>query len=208
MEILYITFGWLLGILGPNIVNRISNHYKKDALRRIINNELIDFKKRLSLLPFRIYYRYGKLDKKIFTWTKNQTQNFKEFEMSGDIKDDFEKQIKDEEKLKIFLERYNSAHKKDKPTFHFKKMLTSTIDSNLINLSLLDNKLLEKLLDVKFQFNVLNEEIQSVNEYLIMTFNSNISGINHQIISKEIENKNLVIAEKAILIVKKINNII
>jgi hypothetical protein len=40
-----------------------------------------------------------------------------------------------------------------------------------------------------------------------MTFDSNITESNHQIILKEIENKNLYIAEKAILIIEKINTI-
>ena len=208
MEILYIIFGWLLGILSPGIINRISDYHKKNTLKRITTNELKDLKKRLAMLPFLVYPRYGKLDEKIFIWTKTQTQDFKEFEISEDMRIDFEKQIEDKEKLKIFLQHYNSTHKNNKAAFHFKKMLTSIIDSNLINFRILDDEFLEKLLDVKFQLNAFNEDIQSVNEYLIMTFNSNITDTNHQIISKEIENKNLFIAKKAILIVEKINHII
>lgn len=208
MEILYIILGWLLGILSPGIINRISDRYNKKALQRIIIDELKDLKKRLAMLPIMVYPKYGKLDEKIFIWIKTQTQDFKEFEMSGDIKDEFEKQVKNKKKLNIFLEHYNSTHKKDKPAFHFKKMIISTIDSNLMNFGILDDEFLEKLLDIKFQLNAFNEEVQSVYEYLKMTFNSNITVDNHQIISKEIENKNLLIAEKAILIVEKINNII
>ena len=87
-------------------------------------------------------------------------------------------------------------------------MVPSVIDSNLINIGMLDSKFLAKLLEVKFQINVFNEEINNVNEYLKMTFNSNITNTNHQIITKEIDSKNLLISEKAIYIVEKINNII
>lgn len=208
MNILYIIFGWLLGILSPGIINYIADHYKKITLKRIVANELKDIKKRLILLPFLVYPKYGMLDEKIFIWIKTQTEDFKEFEMGDAAKKAFEEQVKNSENLKIFLAHYNSTHRKDKPAFNFKKMITSAIDANLMNFGILEDEFLEKLLEVKFQINTLNEEIQNVNEYLKMTFISNITDINHQIITKEIENKNIFIAEKAILIVEKINTII
>lgn len=210
MEIIYILLGWLFGILSPGITNHISNYYKKKELEKVIIGELKDLKKRLVFLPFRINLDYDTVDKKLIDWTIKETQNYKELDLTDDFKDGLEK-------IKIFinnkdhfkdLELFNSLRKKDKPAFHFKKMITSTIDSNLINIGVLDDKLLIKLLDIKFQVNAFNEEIQNINEYLKMTFNSNITDVNHQIISREIDIKNSLISEKAILIVKKINCIL
>ena len=213
MEAVYIILGWLFGVLTPSITNRISNHYEKDKLQRIIVEDLKDLKKRLVFLPYKINSDYGTVDKELFIWIKEQTQNFKElesdFESKKLLKDDFAKinSKSDKESIK-YIEQLNCLGKKDNPAFHFKKMTTSVIDSNLINIGMLDSKFLAKLLEVKFQINVFNEEINNVNEYLKMTFNSNITNTNHQIITKEIDSKNLLISEKAIYIVEKINNII
>lgn len=110
--------------------------------------------------------------------------------------------------LSNLLMQWNTAAKRNNPAFHFKKMNINIINSNLINMEVLDNNFLIKLLEIKFQINVFNEEIQSVHEYLKMTFDSNINTTNHQIISNEIENKNYTIAKKAILTVEEINKII
>lgn len=208
MEILYIILGWLLGILSPGIINRISDHNKKKALRRIIISELKDLKKRLMFVSFTVNEDYGTIDKELLIWTKTQIQDFAECELSSVIKDAFGKiDVENNDDLQKFLELHNS-HRKDKPAFHFKEMLTSIIDSNLINIEILDNDFLTKLLEIKFQINTFNKEVQNINEYLKITFNSNITDINHQIIENEIKNKNLFIAKKAVYIVKKINNII
>lgn len=211
-EAYYIIFsvilGWLFGILSPGIIDRISNEYKRESLQKAIIGELNDLKKRLVLLPFQVNSSYGTLDKKIFIWVKEQTHNFEDpgFE---DLKKGFEyiDNISEEELLKLFMQ-YNFLHKKNNPAFHFKKMATSIIDSNIINTGIIDNEFLTKILDLKFQINALNEEIKNVNDYLLMTFDSSITEDNHQIIKNEIENKNLTISNKAMFIVEKINYII
>ena len=208
METLYIILGWLLGILSPSIMSRISDKYKKKNFQKIITNELKDLKKRFALIPIMIYPRYGKLNEEILNWVMIQTNNFKELDVNEDRKKEIEKYVNSKENLKKLIDVYNLAEQKDKPAFNFKKMITSAIDSNLANFGLLEDKFSEKLLEVKFQINVFNEEVQCVNDYLKMTFDSNISDTNHKIISKEIENKNIVIAEKAMLTVEKINDTI
>ena len=213
MEVAYILLGWLLGILSPGIIGYISNYYKKNTLQRIIVGELKDLKKRMVLIPFLISSRYGTVDKKLLIWIKEQTQNFKELESDFGskeyLKNGFAKiNIKNDKELIESLNHFNSFRKKDEPAFHFKKMITSVIDSNLMNIGTLDNEFLTKLLDIKFQINAFNEEIQNINEYLKMTFDSNITDVNHRIITRGIEKKNLLISEKAIYIVEKINRVI
>jgi hypothetical protein len=208
MEIGYIILGWLLGILSPGIINRISDNYKKNTLRRIIISELKDLQKRLVLLPFKVKSNYGIVDEKLFVWIKTQEEKLGQFKQN-DFIEAYEKMVLENRgDLTNFLEHCNIIEKRENPSFHFKKMSTSTIDSNLMNFGMLDNDFLEKLLEVKFQINVFNEEVSSVSDYVKMTFYSNITDINHEIITKEIKRKNLLIAKKAIYIVEKINSIV
>jgi hypothetical protein len=48
MEVLYILFGWLLGLLSPGIVNHIKNHYERISLHRVVIHELKDLKKKIN----------------------------------------------------------------------------------------------------------------------------------------------------------------
>jgi hypothetical protein len=206
-EIIYILLGWFLGILGPGIVSRISSHYKKTALQKIVTEELKDVRKRLVFIPLRVYPAYGELNEERYLWVKKQTDSFVEF-----ISDEEEKVKLKESSEKCSVENlvkiFNSTKFSENPAFHFKKIETSIMDSNQNNFGMFDGQFLTKILDIKFQIRVFNEEIQSVNEFLKMTFDAGITEINHQIIKKEIKIKNYIISEKAILIVEKINQVI
>ena len=161
------------------------------------------------LLPFKVNSEYGIFDKELFIWTKQQIRDFDEFESEYGFKERFSKiDSEDVEELKKTLNIVNSSSRKDKPAFHFKKMVTSVMDSSLMNIGILDNEFLTKLLDVKFQINAYNEEVQNVNRFIKMTFDSNITDTNHQIIQEEIDIKNLLISKKAIYIVEKISRMI
>lgn len=208
MEVFYIILGWLLGILSPGIISSIALHYKRDSLRRVIIGELKDLRKRLVFIPYAVNSRYGTFDKNLFVWTKTHTDDIEDIDIDGPFKAEFAKiEIDNDGALTNFLNTINSSREAN-PAFHFKQMEISVIESNLTNIDILDKKFLTNLLEIKFQINVLNEEIRSVNDYLKLTFDSNISAANHQIIKTEIINKNFVISKKAIYIVEKLYHVI
>ncbi|OIO19230.1 MAG: hypothetical protein CO029_04295 [Candidatus Magasanikbacteria bacterium CG_4_9_14_0_2_um_filter_41_10] len=205
MDVVYIILGWLFGILSPGLVNKIANGYKKKSLKRVIIEELKDTKKRLSSVPIMVYPAYGALNEDHYLWVKEQTNNFTELISDDDRKEKFDELLKQNISDNNVIELFNSTEMKENPAFHFKKIETSIIDSNQINFDILDNQFLIKILEIKFQIRVYNDEIQSVNEYVKMTFDASMTDTNHQIIQEQIKRKNYTIAEKAVLIVNKIN---
>lgn len=210
MDVLYILLGWLLGILSPAIISKISNHYKKIAIQKVITEELKDTKKRLTGIPLKIYSSYGDLSIEHFEWLKRETNNFNDLisDEEEDEKEKYQKLLKEDIKLENVVKLFNINSATDNPAFHFKKIELGVINSNQINFEMLGNNFLTKILEIGFQVRVYNEEIQSVNEYLKMTFDSSVTETNHQIIQNEIKRKNYTIAQKAMLIVKKINRVI
>lgn len=209
MEIWSVLLGWLLGIFSPEIVRKISVFYKKKSLKKVIIGELIDIKKRLSFIPFRILPSYGCLDLNTFRWTQEQTQNFSVFadDEEGENKlSNFD--LTDEKKVESMINVFNRDSKRINPAFGFKKMELNILNSNLGNLEILDSDFLSKILEIKFQIYAFNEEIVSINDYLKMTFDSSISKENHQIITQEIDKKNKIISNKSMYIVEKINKVL
>ncbi len=209
MEIIYLLLGWLLAIPGQRLMDKISNYYKKQGLERIIFQELKDIKTRLAGVPFLVHTGYGTLNEKQLNWYKHQTNNFKDINPDNTNKKELELLNSNIEKdIQKFLIRLNTSGKKNDPAWSFKKINMHIIDSNLINVELIEDKILKKLLEIKFQINCYNEEIVETKEYVKMTFDSNITDINMQIIREGIKNKNYIISDKAIYIVNKINKII
>lgn len=200
MAIWGVLLGWLLGILSPELVRKIYNNYRKTSLKKVIISELIDTKQRLSFIPLRVLPSYGALDLNTFKWVQEQTKNFS-INMSDEEKamlSNFD--LTDEQRIQDVINAFNQISERINPAFGFKKMELSILDSNLGNIEILDGDFLAKLLEVKFQIKAFNEEIQSIDDYLKMTFDSNITNENHEILTQGIERKNKLISDKAIYI--------
>lgn len=200
MEILYIILGWLLGFFSPLISKKISEKYEKNNLKKIIFNDLRDLKKRLAPLSFRIFPKYGKLDEEKFEWLKKNSG----IDFSEGVQKMSEKGID----LKIILENLNKIGLQENTLTYFKKMHLFAIDSRLINLNLVDSLLMAKVLEIRFQVEAFNEDIDNFREHLKMTFQPGVTDANHEIISQELKNISLDIAKKSMYIVDKINIIL
>lgn len=200
MEILYIILGWLFGLLSPSIVEKILEKSKRENLKKIIFNDLNELKKRLAPLPYMVYPKYGKLDKKTFNWLKIN---------SGiDFEEGLEKLAKAGHTENDMLDYLNVKGLKENTITYFKKMHLFATDSHIMNFDLIDNSLVEKILEVRFYVEALNEDIDNYRENLNMTFLPGITKINHEIVSRQIDNQSIMIAEKSMYIVDKINNIL
>lgn len=204
MEIIYVIIGtilgWLFGLLSPSIVKKISEKSEIDNLKKIIFNDLRDLKKRLAPLPFLIYPKYGKLDEKILEWIETNSDI--------DFSEGMEKLSKEGHTKEQILDYLNRQGLEKASISYFKKMHLFATDSHLINLSIISNDLVEKILEIRFYVEALNEDIDSYRENLKMTFLPGITETNHYIVSQQIDKQNLMIAEKSMYIVDKINLIL
>ncbi len=197
MEILHLILGFLFGILGPLFVEKISQERKRDNLKKIIFNDLRDLKKRLAPVSYYVLPRYGKLDEEKLEWlTKNSHIDF-----SNEIQE----QLKNGVSSKKILEDLNKRGLEKSTLSNFPKMHLFAVDSHLVNLDLINSLLMSKLLEIRFHMEAYNESIEKFRELLNMTFQPGITDTNHKIISEELKNLSLVIAEKSIYIVDKIN---
>lgn len=201
MEIVYIILGWLFGLLSPSIIKKIFEGKERENLKKIIFNDLKELKKRLAPLPFIVYPKYGKLDKKTFDWLKINS----DIDFSKGLEEIIKKEGLSESQI---LHHLNNKGLQDQKSTYFKKIHLFTIDSNLINFSLIDNNLMERLLEIKFYVEAFNEDLDNFRENLKMTFLPGITNINHEIISQEMKKQSLMIADRSIFIVNKINYIL
>ena len=200
MEFVYIGFGWLLGLLAPAITKRINDHYEKSNLEKIILNDLKNLKKRLSPIPYLVYPKYGKLNQEIFDWIKNNS----DIDFDTGLKQFIEQGLTEAQ----VITHLNTTGQQDVTTTYFKKINLFATDSHLTKLGLVENSLLEKILEIKFHVQALNEDIDSFRDDLKMTFMPGVSVENHRIVSTGINNKSLMIAKKSMFIVDKINEVL
>ena len=200
MEFIYIGFGWLLGLLAPALTKRIADYYEKQNLEKIILNDLKDLKKRLGPIPYLVYPKYGKLDKEIFDWIKDNAG----IDFQTSLKEFIEQGLTEAQVITYL----NTIGQQNGTLNYFKKMNLFATDSHFTKLSLIDKVLVEKVLEIKFHVQALNEDIDSFRDDLKMTFMPGITTENYRIVSAEIDKKSLMIAKKSMFITDKINEIL
>ncbi len=200
MEFVYIGFGWLLGLLAPATTKRIADHYEKQNLEKIILNDIKDLKKRLGGIPYLVYPKHGKLNQEIFNWIKSNSS----IDFDTGLTQLAEQGLTETQ----IINHLNTIGQQDVTTTYFKKVNLFATDSHLTKLSLIENNLMEKILEIKFHVQALNEDIDSFRDDLKMTFMPGITPQNHIIVSVEIDKKSLMIAKKSMFIVDKINEIL
>ncbi len=204
-NIIWIILGWLLGIISPWISNYIANEYKRKTLISIIKSELTDIKHRLAWIPFQVLPKYSLLTEDKLIWIRDNVWDFLNYPENSDSYTNIIEYLKDEGKLKEFLLSINSKSVDYKAGFGFKKIELSLIDSNQINFFLLDTDLITGIIDIKYQINTLNEEIWNTLSYLMKTYDSTLTEENYEIITEQIKRNNIFIADRAQIIVNKIN---
>jgi hypothetical protein len=207
MNLLYLILGWLLGLLSPLIVNRISKSYSKRELFNSIGTEIKECQFRVLIVANLLGVRYGKYDKEFLKWCLPYLQNYKGVESA-------EQTI---ESVKYFLETKDEdienmlAQKRSMEEgsgLSLKKFHLPFLDSKMNKISCFSIELQNIIYDIRSRLQLINEEIDSAIEYFHMTFDSSISDENHDIIKKDLTKKYINLQTQLIILVNKMGNFI
>jgi hypothetical protein len=69
-EIVYLLIGWVLGLVGPPIVDAIKGHFRKREIIASLIVELDDLRYRLAISSLLLLQKYGSLDKDFLDWIR------------------------------------------------------------------------------------------------------------------------------------------
>lgn len=185
-DIVYIIFGWVMGILsiifGTLILEKIRQNINKNKITNGILVELNEHLITISATCYSVTYKYGNFNVEFLKWWKPYYYKIKS---SGrlDILSDNNKNIE-----KIFdmneeeLNNYKNANIEDpKKSKIIPSVSTPYIDANLNFLSEYGEDYKQQIFGVKREINFLNNDITEVIFYHRKTFDD-ISTENHQVI--------------------------
>jgi len=182
VQILYILFGWLLGLLSQPIASRVEKYFK----RILIDSELRGLIFRLAVISHRLQDHLGSVDKSSIEWLKNICQKYgsqcsSEFLQSLDgLSAATLEQIQIMTDCLRAPEGMGISVKPFPPPFS---------DSGLQQLWILDKGAQEFVLDIKSQVAILNDEIEGARFYHRLTFDPSSMEINEQIIRQNLRNR-------------------
>jgi hypothetical protein len=186
-QITYILFGWLLGLLSPVIIDKIKSEYTKKQFFKAICAELHDLQFRVVTVSLTLGQQYGTIDREFLQWIKPIIENYEGNEPNASILELVNSM------LTVKESEFNAIVQCSRAAPYvglgLKSFSASFIETNLTQVSNLPIELQVKLHEFRNHLSTLNQEINMANDIHKLTFDSSISGVNHEIISKELISK-------------------
>ncbi len=204
MDIVYIILGWLLGLLTSPLALRIERKYRQKDYKFAIFSELKIFAARSNMVFFKIRKHLGTLDKSSLEWI---VKTYKQYD--PDINQELINVTKElletsDEEFENKMNRFKAAENISLGLKTFSLPLT---DSLLENISILDSEFQRKILEIKAQVDMLNQEIENSKYYFNLTFNPESLSINKDVLRTNIKSSYNMIQEKCKYIVGLISEI-
>jgi hypothetical protein len=206
-NIIYLALGWLIGLLSPTITEKIKKEYKKEELLYGFLSELEETKYRLALMVYILEADHGVLNRELVQWAISNIENY-EGSYADEIDLDALKKITTypDEQFEAFS-KLNKEELINKPTL-LKKYDLLFLESNFTAISIFDRQFQFRIIEIKSRIRTLNAEIDRNNFFYEKTFDSSITGNNHQIIVNNLQEgqKHVITISKKI--VSAINNLV
>lgn len=200
-NILYIVFGWLLGLLSPPIASIIEKHYRKNELRKALYSDLKNLIVRLASSCQAIEVHRGTRNKESLVWILSIYEKYRA-DTPQTIITNINKllQATDED-----FENLNSFMKgEDGIGLNVKPFSMPFLESVLGDLFLFNVEFQRRILEVRSQISILNQDIDLTMSYHRMTFNLSSSDKNKDIILQNINSGHIEIANRCKSIANKI----
>ncbi len=190
MEVVYVILGWLFGLLGPSIVDRIKKSYTKKDLFGGIKTELSECQYSMVNYACRLGMRAGKYDREFLEWVLPYFEKYQgsEVESKKNLIKLIKTLLENEDEV---LEKIVTSDREEKKGYSLslKTIHLPFLMSKISELSLFCIELQKIIYEIISRLKLINEEIDSAIKYHYMTFDSAISDDNHDIIRNELDEK-------------------
>ncbi len=184
----------LSGILSPIFVEWRKKIGERKEIKKAIRTELDELKTRLTTNVYTIELGFGTYDRNLLKWLLPKVKDITEIHPKENILASIEEHLNwDDEKIGLFA---RSQRKPDGAVLFLREIATSFLDSRIGSLSMFSVDEQRLLLEIRYQINVINDDVNRTKIYTYKTFESSISSNNMKIIERNIINTYLDISKK------------
>ena len=202
IELFFVLFGWLLGILSSVIISHINDCRMSNKIKTVIRNELIELQHRLVLVAYLFNLDYGEINHEFLRWVKNHLSSYE-----GINKDEVHEKLVDS-----FLEMSeNNLHEliaSQRDVTEAKSVKHARIPylvSQLHNIGSFSSNEQSMLLEILEHTRIYNETVDEARELFSMTFDEGITGINREIVEKSLREKYIQLARRSRIVVERVD---
>lgn len=176
-----LVIGWLLGLLGPNIVNKITKGYQRKAIQKAMFSDLYELRAKMAVISYRI-----RLIKKIndfdrFNLLLSLTSEYKGFNQDNKLKEFIDSEIQlpiDQKQTDDLIEAFHIMKQGSVGTF-FSKHSIPYIQASHDKLDLFEVDFTSTILSLSDDLNMYNLLVVKLDHWIDMTFDQSQPKENH-----------------------------
>lgn len=193
--------GWLLGLLGPIIVDSIKRRRENTLGRAAILGELNELAGVLAIAAFKARMRLGTVDRTFLEWLKATLEQYATAPMLREFIPHVCTQLSwTDEQLLAVSQRTGSNDGKGTMLQHYPVPL---LDARVSALWSFDTSFQRQLLEIRRNVAILDDVVDRSRKYFDMTF-TKLEGDNYNLVDENLTQTYELYAERAIIIAESI----
>lgn len=202
---LLIILGWLFGLLTPIITNHNRRVRENREVSRALQVELSELKYRLACTVYRINMHNGTVSRDLLEWLKPIFKNYTGVNPFNKIQASINMQLElTDEQIKILTDHDKAD---SSGGLSMKKYNVPLLETKFALISSFNTTLQNQLIELRTNLSMLNEEVDQARYYFNLTFDSNLSTTNHEIININLDKTYTQYSVMARKIVNQLNSI-
>jgi hypothetical protein len=205
-ELLYLLLGWLLGLIGPRIIDSIKAKYSRRDLCAAIRVEAQDLQYRVAITSFLLAQRFGGVTREYLEWLKPKLAKYQGNEPVESIRKFVETLLAaDDNQMQGII---NHMRAEEGVGLSLKRFSASLIESSLVTLHNFPADYQNYVHEFRNQMSPLNQEIEAALLVHRMTFDSRITEENHRRLTNDLNAKYQIIRGMCIRVADRLEAVI
>ena len=203
-KLAFLALGWLLGLLGPIVVDAIKRRRENTLGRAAILNELTELSGILATAAYGARMRLGTADRKFLEWLKITLEQHATTPRLQEFVPRLRTQLSwTDEQLRAVAEHMSADEGKGTMLQHYPVPL---LDARVSALWSFDTSFQRQLLELRRDVAILDDLVDRSRKYFDMTF-TKLEGNNHQLVTENLTQTYALYADRAMAIVDQIKSL-
>lgn len=205
-SLLFVGLGWLLGLLGPVIVDAIRRHYVRDEIRTAIVSELSEARFRFAGVVYILQARFGTYDRQLLEWLLPLVEDYRGPNRNQEIAEVIRRQLalSDAELAKVAQQQQAGPE----AGLAVKKYRLPYLESHVPDLGLFKERPRALILDIRSNVDLFNEQVDEALFYFKLTYESGVSVDNHHRAVLAVKTSYMSLATRAREIIERVGELL
>jgi hypothetical protein len=203
-KLAFLALGWLLGLLGPVIVDAIKRKRENTLGRAAILSELIELAGVLSIATYGARMRLGTADRQFLEWLKSTLEQYATTPKLQEFIPRLRTQLSWTDDQLLAVAQHMSADDGKGTVLQYYPI--PLLDARVSALWSFDTSFQRQLLEIRRNFAILDDVVDRSRKFFDMTF-TKLEGNNHELVAGNLTQTYEVYAERAMIIVNLIKSL-